>query len=174
LPIEYKEAPVTGSNPWNKKPRVNVMVHQISCTNAGLGLSGTPVWEPNRGKIVGMFMAAHGSDLHKDLSNTGYVIPIESLLNYKQKAVSSKSSSLNPAKVIESGNMHYHAKDFLKAIEQYDTLINDENYKIAWLNKGQTLAAIGRHDEAVECFNMYLRLNQGRKDRRIVGEINEV
>lgn len=62
------------NNPWNKKPKVNVDVFQITANYAGNGLSGSPVWESNRGMVVGMFVAAQGEDPSRDLSSRGFII----------------------------------------------------------------------------------------------------
>ncbi len=55
-------------------------MYQVESTSAGIGLSGAPAWEPNRGKIVGMFAAVAGDDPSRDLSTVGYIIPIETIM----------------------------------------------------------------------------------------------
>ena len=57
------------------------MFISLTPTMPGVGLSGAPVWEPNRGKIVGMFTAVSGPDPFRDFSVVGYVVPIETILN---------------------------------------------------------------------------------------------
>jgi len=78
--FQSPEQHIRGTRPWNKKPKTGVDVYQLQCSYAGVGLSGAPVWEPNRRKIVGMFSAVQGPDPYRDVSTVGYVIPIDEIV----------------------------------------------------------------------------------------------
>lgn len=68
-----------GRRAWNREPAVKVPVYGVKVDSAGEGLSGAPVFEFNRSKIVGMFLAVKGTNPFKDQSTKGWVVPIEAV-----------------------------------------------------------------------------------------------
>jgi tetratricopeptide (TPR) repeat protein len=140
-PYTEKEKVIDKNNsqPWKRKPAISVEAYQIETTYGGLGLSGAPVWEPNRGKIVGMFAAVAGMDPSRDLSTVGYVIPIEEILEklQEERKLANPSITLDTASIINEGNMYSKTGDFYKALEYYEKVIYDPNHAIAWYNKGK-------------------------------------
>src|SRR5215211_2668606 len=91
-----------GKYPWNKKPQTNMKVYQFSFP-AGKGLSGSPVCYSADWTVVGMYEAYD--------DDSGYVIPIELILNKFQLGISliSSSSTFSTGAVIQKGN-EYLAK----------------------------------------------------------------
>ena len=60
------------------------------------------------------------------------------------------------------GSYLYSQGEYRKALKQFDRAANNptyENRSIAFANKGRSLAALERYDEAVEAFDLSLRLN---------------
>jgi hypothetical protein len=176
-PEQASDKQIIGSKSWNKQDKVNVEVYQLHCTYAGVGLSGAPVWEPNRMKIVGMFVAVQGPDPYRDLSTVGYVIPIELILErfpkqptvipdkfHKESTVGLPSHVEHIAKLLEEANKYYDDKDYSKAIEFYEKITNDPNYVIAWYNRGNSLAKLNKYAEAVESSDKAIEIDPNNAD----------
>jgi hypothetical protein len=151
---EATEKHLDGKNPWNKKPKVNVNVFQLPCSGAGLGFSGAPVWEPNRGKIVGMFVSLLNQDPHRDSSIEGYVIPIDVVIKFQDNKVVSSSGQIDTVKLLDEGNRAYYSGNYSKAKLRYDKITKDPNYYHAWYNQGMVYRTIGKRREAAECFDI--------------------
>jgi tetratricopeptide (TPR) repeat protein len=141
---------------WNTKPEVNISVYAFN-GKFYEGFSGAPVCYQHDRKIVGMFEA-------KD-DNQGFIIPMHLVIEKfdlekkRRSNVSAPSPTLDTGKIIHRGNEYLVKHEYLKAIEQYENILNDSNYATALYNKGLALSYLEKHEEAIECFDKSLQLN---------------
>jgi tetratricopeptide (TPR) repeat protein len=87
--------------------------------------------------------------------NDGYIIPMHLVIEKfdleKERRVSAPSPTLDTGKIIDIGNGYYNKHEYIKAIEQYEIILNDSNYVKAWNNKGLSLYNLDRYEEAIVC-----------------------
>src|SRR5215213_1404265 len=139
---------------WNIKPEVNVQVYAFN-GKFSVGFSGAPVCYEHDWKVVGMFEA-------KD-DNQGYIIPMSVVvgtfaLDQKTKKISAPSPTLDARKILDTGNEYYYNREYAKAIEQYEMVINDPNYATVWSNKGSALSHLSKHNEAIKCYDRVIEI----------------
>ena len=150
--FQWKEENVKDNEKWNKKPLVNVRVFRFS-GKFDVGYSGAPVCYEANNSIIGIFTA-------KD-NNYGYVIPIQTLLaKFEQDGTLIESSpTVNMSHHIEKGNEFFITRDYHKAIENYQIVLNDQNYVAALNNKGLSLGNLKNFKEAIEHFDKVLAID---------------
>jgi tetratricopeptide (TPR) repeat protein len=143
--------------PWKRKPAVEVDVYELQTRYAGVGLSGAPVWEDNRKKVVGMFIAVQGDDPYRDLSTIGFVIPIETILRKftPQNEISPTTTNI----VINRADELFSKEKYENAIDQYSLVLKDPINVSALSNKGKCLSNLGRYRDAITYFDIALDLN---------------
>lgn len=153
---------ITIKKPWNQKPFVNVDAYQIKCNNAGEGLSGAPIFESERGKIVGIFVGMHeiGSS---DFTNEGYVIPIEVILNYQKTDIDKNFPEIDVNLHLDEGNKNLKINNYSDAIIHYSFITKDNNYYNAWFNKGKAYLKLGDNTLALECFEIAAKIIEFQK-----------
>jgi tetratricopeptide (TPR) repeat protein len=138
---------------WNMKPEVNVPVYAFD-GKFSVGFSGAPICYADDWKIVGMFEA-------KD-DNQGYIIPIEEVIKKfdleKKRKISAPSPTLDTGKIIDMGVEYYYKREYAKAIEQYEIILNDPNYTTAWNNKGEALRNLAKYEEAINCLDRAIEI----------------
>ncbi|HEX2067353.1 MAG TPA: tetratricopeptide repeat-containing serine protease family protein [Nitrososphaeraceae archaeon] len=140
---------------WNIKPEVDVYVYAFN-GKFHVGFSGAPVCYQHDWKIVGMFAA-------KD-DNQGYIIPMNIVSEKLPKPpggsqVLTPSHTLDSERIVDLGNTYYEKHEYTKAIEQYNIILNDANYVRAWYNKGLALENLGKHQEAIACYDKALEID---------------
>ena len=155
--FQWKEENVKDNEKWNKKPLVNVRVFRFS-GKFDVGYSGAPVCYEANNSIIGIFTA-------KD-NNYGYVIPIQTLLaKFEQDGTLIESSpTVNMSHHIEKGNEFFITRDYHKAIENYQIVLNDQNYVAALNNKGLSLGNLKNFKEAIEHFDKVLAIDPKNVD----------
>jgi hypothetical protein len=163
-----------GSQPWNKKPKVNVDVYDIPCDYVGSGLSGSPVWESNRGLIVGIFVAAAGANLAKDQSTRGFVIPIDVLIKRQKEKLKSSSATGELIGYMDKANRFFYSHEFVKAIELYGKVIRDENFVSSLENMGKAHSSRGDQKLASMCFEIITNLYSLERANRKITSLEEI
>jgi len=164
-------------NPWNLRPAIKVEAYQLSSKTAGPGLSGAPIFEPNRGKIVGMFVGILAVDAGPDISNEGYVIPIELIIDYKKPNIYVDSTEINVKSHLDDGNRFFESKKFFQAIEQYALITNNENYNNAWFNMGKAYLSQNQTRLALQCFEIHQNIlkfiTKQHENKSLLGKVLE-
>jgi tetratricopeptide (TPR) repeat protein len=150
--FHWKEENAKGSRKWNKKPEVKVYVFRFS-GKYDVGFSGGPTCYTGNNNAVGIFTA-------KD-SSSGYVVPIQTLLaKFEQEGNLIESSPMvNMSHHIEKGNEFFITRDYHKAIENYQIVLNDQNYVAALNNKGLSLGNLKNIEGAIECYDKVLAID---------------
>ncbi|MFY9795059.1 MAG: tetratricopeptide repeat protein [Candidatus Nitrosopolaris sp.] len=85
-------------------------------------------------------------------------IPIEKILQWYFEDADVAHSSYAEATFsnLDKSNENYNKKDYRTAIEFYEKVINDPNYKKAWNNKGRALYELGEVRQSLEHLMMIL------------------
>ncbi|MDQ3967043.1 MAG: tetratricopeptide repeat-containing serine protease family protein, partial [Thermoproteota archaeon] len=135
---------------WNIKPEIDVDIYAFN-GKFHLGFSGAPVCYEHDWKVVGMFAA-------KD-DDQGYIIPMNRVIKKFVEPIVLSSPTLDSEKIIDLGNTYYGKHQYVKAIEQYEIILNDPNYANAWYNKGLALDNLGKHQEAIACYDNALEID---------------
>ena len=150
--FHWKEENAKGSQKWNKKPEVKVYVFRFS-GKYDVGFSGGPTLYTGNNNAVGIFTAKDNS--------SGYVVPIQTLLaKFEQEGILTESSHMvNMSHYIEKGNEFFITRDYHKAIENYQIVLNDQNYVAALNNKGLSLRNLKNDEEAIEYFDKVLAID---------------
>jgi tetratricopeptide (TPR) repeat protein len=84
---------------------------------------------------------------------------IEKILSLVSLAGS--ESTPNTSSTIDEANKYFEERDYKKALENYDKVINDPNYKKALNNKGLTVYALDKNnvDEAIKYFDEAIEMD---------------
>jgi tetratricopeptide (TPR) repeat protein len=157
---------VKGDHEYNKKPDAIISGYSIKPDSEAdenedfgfaVGLSGSPVCYKEGLPVIGMFV---GID---ENSEKGYMLPIEDILEQLEKtedSVAEAFAEVDVKGIINNGNMYFHKADFRDAIKEYDKILSDLNYQTALHNKGRALIKLKRFEEAVECYDRAIEINQ--------------
>jgi tetratricopeptide (TPR) repeat protein len=149
---------------WNVKPKVNVQVFTFGADFSGkfdLGFSGAPVYHEYDGIVVGLFEA-------KDATK-GYVIPMNVViqkfdLEERGRKVSAPLPTLDTKTILDKGNAYFYKREYLKAIEQYDKILDDSNYAAALNNKGWALGKLRKYKEAIAYYDKAIEIDPNYVD----------
>jgi tetratricopeptide (TPR) repeat protein len=143
--VEYK----------TKSQRSGFKLSPNSAREFDLGFSGAPVCYEHDWKVVGIFEATD--------DNKGYIIPMNTVIAKFElenvTKISSPAGILNTQKIMRLGNEFYDKKEFRKAIENYQAILNDPNYVYALINMGSSLHRLGRNEEAIKYLDRAIELN---------------
>jgi tetratricopeptide (TPR) repeat protein len=71
----------------------------------------------------------------------------------------SPSKSLDTANLIKEGNKYLEAKEYQKALDHFQKVINDPNYSDAWNNKAVALGSLGRTEDAIRSYDTATEIN---------------
>lgn len=113
------------------------------------GSSGSPVINM-RGEVVGVAVAAK-----TDGQNLNFALPGASLVAMSEKA--ERFSRMT--RLYEDGVRFYKGGNYKSALEKFDQTIKSEpTFAAAWMQRGQTLAALGNYADAVAAFVETARL----------------
>jgi Flp pilus assembly protein TadD len=143
---------VSGDKKWNTKPEVNVYVFQYD-GKFDVGHSGSPVCYSGNNNVIGVFTA-------KDDDN-GWVIPIQTILENLENEiiVYQPSPVVDISHHIQKGNESFLKGDYVEALREYESALNDRNYFNALFNKAVTLRKLGGSYEAIHFYDRFLQID---------------